>query len=120
MEATEDEEVEVTVSVTAEMFPQTRSRTKFHPLVKGKHPENSFDEVKKELVLSLEASDLEKADDIIDCVHNKMVLLDLDQLRPVLQFSQATTRAQEERENEAFKETFRYDMKKWDARVDAL
>ena len=92
---------------------------KFHPLVKGKHPENSFDEVKKELVLSLEASDLEKADDIINCVRN-MVLLDLDQLRPVLSFSQATTRAQEDRENEALKETYRYDMKKWDARVDAL
>ena len=38
---------------------------KFHPLLKGKHPENSFDDVKKQLVLSMEMSDLEKADDII-------------------------------------------------------
>jgi hypothetical protein len=49
-----------------------------------------------------------------------MVLLDLDQLRPVLGFSEATTRVQEERENKALKETYRYDMKKWDSRVDAL
>ena len=106
-------------NISANKKKDDKKLLKFHPLVKGKHPENSFDEVKKELVLSLEASDLEKADDIIDCVRN-MVLLDLDQLRPVLQFSQATTRAQEERENETFKETYRYDMKKWDARVDAL
>ena len=70
-------------------------------------------------MLSLEASDLQKADDIINCVRN-MVLLDLDQLRLILSFSQATTRAQEDRENKALKETYCYNMKKWDAQVDAL
>ena len=73
-------------NVSANKKKDDKKLLKFHPFVKGKHPENSFDEVKKELVLSLEASDLEKADDIINCVRN-MVLLDLNQLRPVLQFS---------------------------------
>ena len=63
---------------------------KFHPQVKGKHPEYSFDEVKKELVKSLELTDLEKADDIIDSIRN-MTMLDLDAVRPQLQVSQAGT-----------------------------
>ena len=50
---------------------------KFHPLVKGKSPEYSFEDVKKELIKSLELSDMEKADDIIDSVRS-MVMLDLN------------------------------------------
>lgn len=75
---------------------------KFHPLTKGKHPEYSLDEVKEELVLSLELSDIEKADDIVNAVCD-MMMLDLTAEQPTLQVSQATTRAQEERENDAFK-----------------
>ena len=92
---------------------------KFHPQVKGKHPEYSFDEVKKELVKSLELTDLEKADDIIDSIRN-MTMLNLDAVRPQIQVSQAATRAQQDIENEQFKEDYKYDMKKWDQRVDAL
>ena len=92
---------------------------KFHPQVKGKHPEYSFDEVKKELVKSLELTDLEKADDIIDTIRD-MTMLDLDAVRPQLQVSQAGTRAQQDIENLQYKEDWKYDMKKWDQRVDAL
>ena len=92
---------------------------KFHPLIKGKLPEFSFEDVKKELIKSLELTDMEKSDDIIDSVRN-MSLLDLAPLRPVLATSNAATRAEREAENEVFKENHRYDMKKWDQRVDAL
>ena len=92
---------------------------KFHPQVKGKHPEYSFDEVKKELVKSLELTDLDKADDIINLIRG-MTMLDLEAVRPQLQVSAAATRAQQDVENEQFKENWKYDMKKWDQRVDAL
>ena len=92
---------------------------KFHPQIKGKHPEYSFDEVKKELIKSMELTDLEKADDIIDSIRN-MTMLNLDAVRPQLQVSQAATRAEREADNEGFKEEYRYEMKKWDQRVDAL
>ena len=92
---------------------------KFHPLVKGKLPEYSFEEVNRELLKSLELSDLEKADDIIDSVRD-LSLLDLDVLRPVLEVSTATLRADRDIENERFKEAYKYDLKKWDQRVDAL
>ena len=39
---------------------------------------------------------------------------------PVLEVSQAATRAERETENERNKEAYKYDMKKWDQRVDAL
>ena len=90
---------------------------KFHPLTKGKSPEHSFDDVKKELVKTLELSDMDKADDIIDSVRN-MTLLDLDALRPNLVPSVAATRAEREREDVILTEAHRYDMKKWDSRVD--
>ena len=92
---------------------------KFHPQLKGKLPEFSYTEVKKELIKSMESSDLEKADDIIDSVRNE-VMLDLDAIEPTMQVSAAATRAEREAEQEAFKEEYRNKMKKWDARVDAL
>ena len=96
-----------------------KKNKKFHPLQKGKHPDSSFEDVKEELVLSLELSDLDKAEDIIDSTRD-VKMIDLEAVKPVLQVSTAATRAQEERENDAFKETYRYEMKRWDSRVDAL
>ena len=87
--------------------------------MKGKLPEYSFEDVHKELVKSLELADLDKADDIIDSVRT-LTSLDLDAVRPVLEVSQAATRAEQETENERNKEAYKYNMKKWDQRVDAL
>jgi len=97
---------------------------KFQPQVKGKHPEFSFEEVKKELIKSLELSDLEKSDDIIDSVRD-MEMIDLQAIQPQLQTSEVSGVTREavelrDAENDRFKETYRYDLKKWDSRVDAL
>ena len=91
---------------------------KFSPMVKGKAPEFSFDEVKKELVKALELTSMEKADDVINSVRN-MQLVDLDGERPKLKVSTLEGDAAEV-EKEQFKEDYKYDMKKWDRRVDAL
>ena len=94
-------------------------KKQFHPQMKGKLPEFSYEEVKKELVKSLELSDMEKSDDIIESVRNE-TMLDLDAIEPVLQQSVAATRAEREAENDAFKEEWKYKMKKWDSHVKAL
>ena len=98
---------------------QDIKKKQFHPQMKGKLPEHSFDEVKKELVTALELSDMEKSDDIIDSIRN-MVMLDLDAIRPQQQQSVAATRAEREAENETFRDEWKYEIKKWDSRVDAL
>ena len=92
---------------------------KFHPMIKGKSPENSFEEVKKELVKALELASLEKADDIIDSVRD-MKKVDLDAIKPTLKVSSKKDDEKKEVENAIYKEEYRYEMKKWDSRVDAL
>jgi len=111
---------------------------RFHPQVKGKTPEFSFEEVKKELVKALELASLEKANDIIESVR-EMELLDLEAVKPVLQVeteapqttstsgtrgvTTAAATAEKERvtiANERHKENYQYELKKWDYRVDAM
>ena len=89
---------------------------KFHPQVRGKYPEFSFDEVKKELVKSMEAIDMDKADDIIDSIRN-MELLDLEAIKPELELRTDGTRGQMEVENEKIKEEHRINVKRWETRV---
>ena len=92
---------------------------KFHPQIRGRYPEFSFDEVKKELIKSMEAIDLEKADDILDSIRD-MQLMDLAVLEPTLTMSTATTRAEREEENERIREEHRIQTKRWESRVDAM
>lgn len=109
-------------AVTTNKKKDDKKLKKFHPLSRGKTPEFSFEEVKKELIKALELSTLEKADDIIGSVRN-MKMIDLDSIKPVQAVSQLTgdaNKAAMDAENDRFRETFRYDIKKWDARVEAL
>ena len=92
---------------------------KFSPQARGRTPKYSFEEVKKELVKALEATTLDKADDIIDSVRD-MSLIDLQAIRPVLSLSTNPDDLTRENENESIKDTHKYDMRKWEARVDAL
>ena len=92
---------------------------KFCPQTRGKTNEYSFEDVKKELVKALESTTLDKAEDIIDSVR-KMDLIDLNSIRPVLTLSQEQDEAVREAENERIRDTHKYDMKKWDSRVEAL
>ena len=94
-------------------------KKKFHPQSRGKAPEFSFEEVKKELVKALESSTLEKAEDIIDSVRS-MELVDLESEEPVQEISGLANEVDRAAEQEIMKERWRYQMKKWDARVDAL
>lgn len=96
-----------------------RKLKKFHPQIRGKYPEHSFEEVKKELIKSMEATDLEKADDILDSIRD-MQLVDLAIIEPELEVSTAVTRAEREEENERFREEHRIKTKRWESRVDAL
>ena len=92
---------------------------KFHPQVRGKYPEFSFDEVKKELVKAMESIDMDKADDIIDSIRN-MQLLDLESIEPVLELRTDGMRVAVDAENEKKKEEHRIKVKRWETRVDAL
>jgi len=88
-------------------------------LVKGKHPEYSFDEVLEELVKSMEQLELSKADDIINSIYD-MEYVDLDAEGPELEVSVEPLRADRDAENKQFKEVYKRAMKKWDSRVEAL
>ena len=94
-------------------------KKRFHPLVKGKHPEYSFDEVLEELVKSMEQLELSKADDIINSIYD-MEYVDLDAEEPELEISVEPLRADRDAENKQFKEVYKRAMKKWDSRVEAL
>ena len=73
----------------------------FHPQTRGKAPDYSFEEVKKELVKALEASSLEKADNIINSVR-RMELLDLNTQMPTMQVSQLQDEQARAMEQEQF------------------
>ena len=92
---------------------------KFHPMMKGKSPEFSFEEVKKELVKTLELMDLDKADDIIDSVRD-MTMINLASLEPNLAHTEGTTC--EAREHSARENEKKYDAERkvWQYRKDAL
>ncbi|MEM7375827.1 MAG: hypothetical protein AAF587_44975, partial [Bacteroidota bacterium] len=90
---------------------------KFHPLIKGKSPEYSFDEVLEKLVMTASTKKMDQSDDVIDSVR-LMTPFDIDLLVPVEEEAEEDDETDRIREQERLRDEYWREKKKWDRRKE--
>ena len=90
--------------------PEKKKEKKFHPLTRGKIPECSFQEVKKELILKISNTKMDYVDDMIASVMD-MNLFDLETVKPTLKLITDDKDPDKDEKNEQAKADYAADRK---------